>query len=76
MADSMDDDKREYIVLMNTEEQYSLWLASRKVPAGWVVVGPKGKKKECLEWVGKTWTDMRPKSLREAMNAFKAKTGG
>jgi MbtH protein len=61
-----DDDKNEYIVLVNDEEQYSLWLSWRDVPAGWTVVGPRGSKKECLDYVEATWVDMTPKSLRRA----------
>ncbi|MFT3815691.1 MAG: MbtH family NRPS accessory protein [Acidovorax sp.] len=57
-----------FIVLINHEEQYSIWPHWRKVPGGWTVVeGIKGDKKTVLEWVDKNWTDMRPKSLREWM---------
>lgn len=57
----------EYICLVNDEEQYSLWWAWKEIPIGWRRVGPKGDKEEVLQYVQETWTDMRPKSLREHM---------
>jgi uncharacterized protein YbdZ (MbtH family) len=67
MANPFEDENAEYLVLVNHEEQYSLWQAFREVPAGWSATGPRGKRKECLDWIEKTWTDMRPKSLKDAM---------
>lgn len=60
-------DETQYVVLINDEEQYSLWPAARAVPAGWREVGPRGPKDVCLAYIGEVWTDMRPKSLRDAM---------
>jgi MbtH protein len=60
-----DSDDRVYVVLVNAEDQYSLWLEERSVPNGWSKVGPRGTREECLEYVGQVWTDMRPRSLRE-----------
>ena len=57
---------------MNHEEQYSIWLKGREIPAGWVAVGKNGVKTECLEYVEQVWTDMRPLSLRKHMEAFEA----
>lgn len=55
-------------VLINDEEQYSLWPASKEVPAGWRSVhGPDGKE-SCLAYVEKHWIDVRPKSLRREMD--------
>lgn len=54
-------------VLVNHEEQYSLWPADLPVPGGWTETGTQGSKAECDEYVRQVWTDMRPKSLREAM---------
>jgi MbtH protein len=54
---------------MNDEEQYSIWLASRPLPAGWVKNGPTATKAECLAHIKEVWTDMRPLSLRRAMDA-------
>lgn len=62
-----DDDDREYTVVMNHEEQYSIWPTKRPVPDGWSEVGTTGKKAECLSYIEEVWTDMRPKSLRERM---------
>ena len=58
------DDPRAYTVVMNREEQYSLWLADSPIPDGWSEVGKKGSKAECLEHIARVWTDMRPLSLR------------
>jgi MbtH protein len=73
-AVSMDkeEDTREYQVLVNTEEQYSLWLAGQAIPNGWRQVGPKGQKQVCLDYVKEVWTDMRPLSVRKAMEKYQA----
>ncbi|PZU44141.1 MAG: MbtH family protein [Sphingomonas sp.] len=63
-----DDEERQFIVLINDEEQHSLWPAEKAVPEGWRAVGPTGGKAECLQYVEENWTDMRPRSLREAMS--------
>jgi MbtH protein len=65
----VDEDNRAYSVVVNDEEQYSIWLAGRPLPAGWNEVGRTGSKSECLDYIGEVWTDMRPKSLRQAMDA-------
>jgi MbtH protein len=62
-----EEDTREYVVLVNCEEQYSLWLADLDIPKGWREVFPRNNKKACLEYVKEVWTDMRPLSLRKAM---------
>lgn len=62
-------DGRDYIVVLNDEEQYSIWLADRETPAGWRPAGKQGKRNECLEFIGEVWTDMRPLSLRRRMEA-------
>lgn len=54
----------EYTVLINEEEQYSLWPATKEVPEGWSQVGPTGTKEECEAYVEEHWTDMTPKSAR------------
>jgi MbtH protein len=66
---SVDDDDRVYRVVVNHEEQYSIWFAERELPAGWTATGFQGTKKECLAHIDEVWTDMRPKSLRERMAA-------
>ncbi|GAA2780235.1 MULTISPECIES: MbtH family protein [Crossiella] len=57
-----------YQVLVNDEEQYSLWPVGTELPAGWRAVGKQGSKDECMKYVDEVWTDMRPKSLRERMD--------
>lgn len=69
MSSTDQDDDRDYVVVVNDEEQYSIRLADRPVPNGWRTVGKPGKKATCLEHIGKVWTDMRPKSLRDAQPA-------
>lgn len=66
-ADDEQDDNRRYTVVVNHEEQYSIWFADQDVPAGWREVGVAGPKAECLEYIRQVWTDMRPRSLRERM---------
>ena len=56
-----------YKVIMNHEEQYSIWPADRENPAGWTDVGKSGLKAECLAYIEEAWTDMRPLSLRKKM---------
>jgi MbtH protein len=62
-----EDDDRQYVVVVNDEEQYSIWPVGREVPAGWHEAGAGGTRAECLEHVAAVWTDMRPRSLREQM---------
>ncbi|MFY9780611.1 MAG: MbtH family NRPS accessory protein [Candidatus Baltobacteraceae bacterium] len=54
----------DYTVLVNEEEQYSLWPEFKDVPAGWTRVGPVADKAACLAWIEQHWTDLRPKSIR------------
>ena len=56
-----------YAVVVNHEEQYSIWPAHRELPLGWKNAGFSGQKAECLDYIKEVWTDMRPKSLREKM---------
>ncbi|MFD8721808.1 MbtH family protein [Streptomyces sp. NPDC059629] len=58
-----------YKVVLNSEEQYSVWPAERQNPAGWFDEGTSGTLPECLGHIEKTWTDMRPRSVRERLNA-------
>jgi MbtH protein len=69
------DDVRTYKVVINTEEQYSIWFADRPVPSGWREVGTSGSKQECLAYVKDVWADMRPLSLRKKMDDQKAMGG-
>jgi MbtH protein len=63
----MNDDLTIYKVVINHEEQYSIWQADRANPLGWKDVGKSGTKAECLAYIGQVWTDMRPLSLRQQM---------
>lgn len=72
MAFEEDDDKTIYLVLMNCEEQYSLWPKHIAVPNGWKVC-KEGNKAECGAYVNEVWTDMRPLSLRKHMEEFEKK---
>jgi MbtH protein len=56
-----------YRVVVNDEEQYSVWLAGRELPAGWRAEGKEGTREECLAHIAEVWTDMRPLSLRRRM---------
>jgi MbtH protein len=64
---SEQDDGMVYKVVVNHEEQYSLWPADRENAPGWKDAGTRGTKAECLEYIKQVWTDMRPLSLRKRM---------
>jgi MbtH protein len=57
-------DDFDYLVLVNHEEQYSIWPEFKAIPGGWTKVGPIGDKATCLAWIEEHWTDLRPKSIR------------
>lgn len=63
-----DDENGTFYVLLNDEEQYSLWPAFVDVPAGWRVVFGAAGRADCVSYVEQSWTDLRPRSLREAMS--------
>jgi MbtH protein len=54
-----------YKVVINDEEQYSIWPEHKENPLGWKDAGKVGSKAECLAYIGEVWTDMRPCSLRK-----------
>ena len=56
-----------YTVVVNHEEQYSIWDKDRELPPGWKEVGKQGDKQTCLDYIDEVWTDMRPLSLRKKM---------
>jgi MbtH protein len=62
-----DDDQARYKVVVNHEEQYSIWPAERANPVGWTDAGKIGNKAECLAYIREMWTDLRPLSLRRKM---------
>jgi MbtH protein len=67
MSQEEESDGITYKVVINHEEQYSIWPTFRENPLGWSDAGFQGAKKDCLDHIEKVWTDMRPKSLREHM---------
>ena len=69
MSAESDDREPVFKVVVNDEEQYSIWLADRSTPAGWREVGKQGTKAECLSYIDQAWTDMRPLSLRKRMES-------
>ncbi len=64
---SFDREDTIFDVVMNHEQQYSIWPSYKAIPLGWSKVGVSGDKKTCLEHIDKVWTDMRPLSLRKSM---------
>lgn len=68
MSFDENDDTRIYTVVVNHEEQYSIWPQDREIPLGWEEAGKTGAKQECLDYVENVWTDMRPLSLRKKMD--------
>lgn len=66
---SWDSPETRFNVVVNHEEQYSIWPDYKSVPAGWRTVGKQGSKDECLAYIEQVWSDMRPLSLRQAMQA-------
>lgn len=69
-----EDDSTIYTVVLNHEEQYSIWPAHRDIPAGWNEAGKRGPRAECLAYIDEVWTDMRPLSLRKHMEEVRAKS--
>jgi len=54
----------QYQVVINAEEQYSIWRLGREIPLGWQPVPKSGSKEACLAYIEEAWIDMRPASLR------------
>ena len=69
VTNPFDDQDGTFLVLVNEENQHSLWPQFADVPAGWSIVHGPGSHADCLEYVEQNWTDMRPRSLAEAMAA-------
>lgn len=67
MQNETNEEKTIYRVVINDEEQYSIWPADRENPLGWHDAGFQGTKQECLKYIEEVWTDMRPLSLRKKM---------
>jgi MbtH protein len=69
MEQTESDEQLPYKVVVNDEEQYSIWPEDRDNPLGWRDAGKAGTKDECLAYIEQVWTDMRPLSLRKRMSA-------
>jgi len=67
MTNPFDDKEAAFLVLVNDEEQYSLWASFAQVPNGWTATFGPAERQACLDYVEQHWTDMRPLSLRRAM---------
>ncbi|MCX5582614.1 MbtH family protein [Streptomyces erythrochromogenes] len=63
MSNPFEDDNSGYLVLVNDENQHSLWPVWIDVPAGWTTVHGEAARQECLDWIEANWTDIRPASL-------------
>ncbi|MFS8103321.1 MbtH family NRPS accessory protein [Lentzea alba] len=59
----------DYVVVVNDEEQYSIWRAGEALPAGWRPEGTRGSEEVCLDHIERVWTDVRPLSVRRRLNA-------
>ncbi len=64
-----------YKVVVNHEEQYSIWPADRPNPCGWTDAGPTGSKATCLDYIRRVWTDITPLSVRRRLAALSHSTG-
>jgi len=69
MANPFESPDATYLVLVNDENQHSLWPAFAAVPAGWTVAHPESDRQSSLDYIAANWTDLRPRSLVEAMSA-------
>jgi MbtH protein len=67
MANPFEDEDAQYLVLVNDEGQHSLWPIFVDVPDGWDIAFGQAPRQECLEYIERSWVDMRPRSLIEAM---------
>jgi MbtH protein len=75
MTNPFEDENGTYLALINQEGQYSLWPNYIDVPAGWTAVHGPGSRQACLDYINERWTDMRPKSLIDSMNAASRSNG-
>ena len=64
-TDSNASELEAYRIVVNAEEQYSIWPVGRDQPTGWTAVGEPGSRQDCLTQISELWTDLRPRSVRE-----------
>ena len=67
MTNPFEDEQGTYVVLINDENQYSLWPSYIDVPQGWRIAHPSDSRQACLDYINQHWTDMRPRSLVNEM---------
>ena len=67
-SNPFDDDNGTFYVLINAEEQHSLWPTFAAIPDGWTVVFGEATRTDCLAYVEQNWPDIRPKTLRDRLN--------
>jgi MbtH protein len=67
MIRETNEDARTYKVVVNDEDQYSVWPADRDNASGWIDEGERGTREECLAYIKRVWIDMRPRSLKRRM---------
>ncbi|MFI7637689.1 MbtH family protein [Nonomuraea sp. NPDC049400] len=67
MSNPFDDPSGQFVVLVNEEDQYSLWPDFVDIPQGWTVVYGAAGREACLGFIRETWTDLRPRSLRRQL---------
>jgi MbtH protein len=72
MTNPFDNEDGVFLVLRNDEDQFSLWPEYAEVPAGWTTVHGPDDRQACLEYIERNWTDMRPRSLAQEMDAAKS----
>ena len=70
------EESRVYRVVVNAEEQYSIWPTDRSIPLGWTDANRSGTKDQCLAYIKEVWTDMRPLSLRQKMDSLRDSKSG
>jgi len=70
MAEGVEENFDLHYVVINEEEQYSIWPVWRDIPDGWKAVGEPRDKEACLDWIEVNWTDMRPASLRRYLDSL------
>ena len=70
MAEGVEENFDLHYVVINEEEQYSIWPVWRDIPDGWKAVGEARDKEACLDWIEVNWTDMRPASLRKYLDSL------
>jgi MbtH protein len=75
MSSLFDDPDILFLVVVNDEDQYSIWPQQLKVPAGWTAVHGPIERSSCIDFVNANWTDMRPRSLVKYMNQCSTTSG-